>query len=129
MPVAPTNSIVIEQTPASASLAQSPILFSVKESSTGAFTSSSFQYISELYYWTGSESNSGSADYTLQKYPGVLYFIDPNYSEGVKESITETDESEFNFKVGFKSNYAVEQGLDVPQNHKYHRHRNRYIRS
>jgi len=61
----------ILQTPASASLAQSPIIFSVLESSS-VINSSSFQYVGELYYWSGSLTNSGSvADYTIVKYPNT----------------------------------------------------------
>ena len=59
------------QTPASCSLAQSPIIFSVLESSS-AINSSSFQYVGELYYWTGSTTASSSvADYTIVKYPNT----------------------------------------------------------
>jgi hypothetical protein len=59
------------QTPALVSLAQSPIIFSVSES-TPVYTSSSFQYIGELYYWTGSTTNSGStSNYTITKYPNT----------------------------------------------------------
>jgi hypothetical protein len=60
----------ITQTPATSSLAQSPIIFTVAESNLVNLTSSSFQYIGELYYWTGSILNSGSlSDYTIAKYP------------------------------------------------------------
>ena len=61
----------ILQTPALVSLAQSPIIFSVQD--TGSIiTSSSFQYVGELYYWTGSTTNSSSvADYTIIKYPNT----------------------------------------------------------
>jgi len=64
-------SLTISQYPSSASLSQSPIIFSFKE--TGAvITSSSFQYMLDLYYWTGSQSASGSTpDYTLVKYPNA----------------------------------------------------------
>ena len=61
-------SISITQSPASASLAQSPIIFTVAESNPLLLNSSSFQYIGELYYWTGSVYNSGSSDYTITKY-------------------------------------------------------------
>jgi hypothetical protein len=61
-------SLSITQTPASASLAQSPIIFTVAESNPLLLNSSSFQYIGELYYWTGSVYNSGSSDYTITKY-------------------------------------------------------------
>jgi len=59
----------ITQTPATASLAQSPIIFTVAENNPVIFTSSSLQYIGELYYWTGTPLNSGSADYTITKFP------------------------------------------------------------
>jgi hypothetical protein len=61
----------ITQTPAVASLAQSPIIFTVAESNPVLLTSSSFQYIGELYYWTGTPLASGSADYTISKYPNT----------------------------------------------------------
>jgi hypothetical protein len=64
-------SLSLLQTPALVSLAQSPIIFSVSES-TPVYTSSSFQYVGELYYWTGSTTNSGStSNYTITKYPNA----------------------------------------------------------
>lgn len=67
--------LIISQTPASCSFAQSPIPFSVYES-TGIVLYNGFQYICNLYYWTGSLTNSGSYDYTLAKYPNTeLYGI------------------------------------------------------
>ena len=62
--------LTIIQTPAVVSLAQSPIIFAVSESNAAALTSASFQYNADLYYWTGTTAQSGSAgDYTLVKYP------------------------------------------------------------
>lgn len=62
----------ITQTPAVASLAQSPIIFTVAESNLALLTSSSFQYVGELFYWTGTPLASGSlADYTISKYPNT----------------------------------------------------------
>jgi len=64
-------SLSITQTPATASLAQSPIIFTLAES-TPVYTSSSFQYVGELYYWTGSLTNSASvSDYTIVKFPNT----------------------------------------------------------
>lgn len=64
--------ITIIQTPNEVNLAQSPIIFAVSESNSNAFTSSSFQYLAELRYWTGSLTDSASvADYTLSKYPNA----------------------------------------------------------
>jgi len=65
-------SLSITQTPALVSLAQSPIIFTLAESDTNLLTSSSFQYVGELYYWTGSVSDSGSqSQYTIVKYPNT----------------------------------------------------------
>jgi hypothetical protein len=65
-------SLSITQTPALVSLAQSPIIFTLAES-TPVYTSSSFQYVGELYYWTGSLTNSSSvANYTITKYPNTV---------------------------------------------------------
>ena len=62
----------ITQTPATSSLAQSPIIFTVAESNLVNLTSSSFQYVGELYYWTGSVIASGSlSDYTISKFPNT----------------------------------------------------------
>ena len=62
----------IIQTPNDVNLAQSPIVFAVSESNSEAFTSSSFQYLAELYYWTGSLTDSASvSDYTLTKFPNT----------------------------------------------------------
>lgn len=64
-------SISITQLPASCSLAQSPTIFTVSESGQ-VFTSASFQYYLDLYYWSGTPSDSGSVqNYTLVKYPNA----------------------------------------------------------
>jgi hypothetical protein len=56
------------QTPATMSLAQSPVIFSV--SSSTLVGQSNFQYIGELTIWTGSVADSGSGNtWTLAKYP------------------------------------------------------------
>jgi hypothetical protein len=65
-------SISIVQNPAQVSLAQSPIVFSLNESNPLVVASSSFQYVADLYYWTGSlYASSSVADYTLVKYPNA----------------------------------------------------------
>ena len=64
-------SLSITQTPALVSLAQSPMIFTLSEN-TPVYTSSSFQYVGELYYWTGSLTNSSSVpDYTIVKFPNT----------------------------------------------------------
>jgi hypothetical protein len=65
-------SLSITQTPALVSLAQSPIIFTVAESDANLLTSSSFQYVGNLYYFTGSLTNSSSvANYVINKYPNT----------------------------------------------------------
>ena len=63
-------SLSITQNPATASLAQSPIVFTLSESGQVVY-SSSFQYYADLYYWTGSLNQSGSVKYELVKYPNA----------------------------------------------------------
>jgi hypothetical protein len=67
----------IAQTPAAVSLAQSPIIFSISESVSSLISNTGFQYVADLYYWTGSLTNSSSvAEYTMVKFPNVsLYGI------------------------------------------------------
>ena len=59
------------QYPAPCSLVQSPTVFTLKESGQ-VYTSASFQYYLDLYYWDGTPNNSASiANYTLVKYPNA----------------------------------------------------------
>lgn len=58
----------ITQEPDLVSLAQSPMPITLAES-TNVITSSSFQYVLDLYYWSGGPADSGSSKYTLVKYP------------------------------------------------------------
>ena len=61
-------SISILQRPSDIQPAQSPIVFSIYENS-GAITGSEFQYTANLYIWSGSLNNSGSALYQARKFP------------------------------------------------------------
>ena len=59
------------QTPATCSLVQSPTIFTLYESGD-VVLSSSFQYYLDLYYWSGTPSQSGSLpQYTMVKYPNI----------------------------------------------------------
>ncbi len=59
------------QTPATCSLVQSPTIFTLYETGD-VVLSSSFQYILELYYWSGTPNQSGSvSNYTMVKYPNT----------------------------------------------------------
>jgi len=61
-------SITVLQKPGDIQSAQSPIVFSVLES-TQAYTSSEFQYTANLYIWSGNQSQSGSYLYQSRKFP------------------------------------------------------------
>jgi hypothetical protein len=64
--------ISILQTPPIVSLAQSPIIFSVSEASQSLLQENEFQYIADLYYWTGSLTASSSlANYQMAKFPNL----------------------------------------------------------
>lgn len=58
----------ITQEPPLVCLAQSPMPITLEEN-TNVITSSSFQYVLDLYYWSGNPAVSGSSKYTLVKYP------------------------------------------------------------
>jgi hypothetical protein len=63
--------INITQFPATCSLVQSPTIFTLSENGL-VYTSASFQYYLDLYYWNGTPSQSGSIpNYTLVKYPNA----------------------------------------------------------
>lgn len=64
--------ISITQTPSNIQPAQSPLVFSVTET-TQAYTASQFQYTANLYIWSGNTNASGSTyAYQLRKYPNQV---------------------------------------------------------
>jgi len=82
-------SLSITQTPAIASLAQSPIVFTVSESS-GVIYSSSFQYVLNLNYWNGAANASGSGNtYTLVKYPNQSHVGIFDVSKIINSTLTD----------------------------------------
>lgn len=98
-------SISINQTPASASLAQSPMIFSVLESSADILLSSSMQYVAELTYWTGSILVSGSSDYTLTKFPNQenygIFDVSKIINSTLTEKVAENPSNAVYFKCEF----------------------------
>ena len=64
--------LTITQTPTNINLAQSPIIFTVAETNSGSFFSSSFQYVGELSYTNESPFGAISpTKYTIVKYPNA----------------------------------------------------------
>lgn len=101
--------LTILQTPASASLAQSPIVFSV--SSSTDTTNTGFQYVADLYYWDGALSASGSSDYTLLKYAntsGVGIFDVSRIVNSTLTDLAQTNGSNVKFfKCDFYTQWQV----------------------
>ena len=88
----------ITQQPPLVSLVQSPMAITLEEN-TPVITSSSFQYMLDLYYWTGAPADSGSSKYTLVKYPntnGVGIF---DVSRILNSTLTELLEASQGFGV------------------------------
>ena len=98
-------SISINQTPASASLAQSPMIFSVLESDANILASSSMQYVAELTYWTGSILVSGSSDYTLNKFPNASSYGIFDVSKIINSTLTDKLEANESNAVYFKADF------------------------
>lgn len=95
----------ITQTPAFITLTQSPTIFTTYENGS-VITSSSFQYIGELRYWTGSQaSRPATANYTLEKFPnesGVGIFDVGRIVNSTIQSVLESNSSSlewFDFEV------------------------------
>ena len=109
------------QLPASCSLAQSPIICAVSESNSGSIASSSFQYIAELYYWTGSESDSGSlSDFTLAKYPNTSLSGIFDFSKIINSTLEDTIEENPSNVIFFKADLYhqyITQSVFVTSSH------------
>lgn len=87
------------QTPATINLSQSPIIFTLSESTSELLTSQSFQYFGDLYYWQGSTTNSGSVpNYTFAKYPNnssvgifdISKVVNSLFTQSVEENASQT---------------------------------------
>ena len=104
-------SLSITQTPADVSLAQSPVIFTVAESNGALLTSSSFQYIGELYYWTGSVFNSSSVDYTISKYSNTagvgIFDLNRIVNSALNTLLIENSSSVLYYAVDFYTQYLT----------------------
>ena len=92
----------ITQIPPVLNLAQSPIPITLAEN-TNVITSSSFQYVLDLYYWSGTPFQSGSAKYTLVKYPnnsGVGIFDVSRILNSTLTDLLEANPSNVKFFAG-----------------------------
>jgi len=81
--------IQIVQNPATCSLAQSPMAFTVIESDNTLIGNVGFQYILNLRYWQGAEGDTGSVDYVLAKYPNESLYGMFDVSRIVNSTLTD----------------------------------------
>lgn len=95
--------ITILQTPAEVSLAQSPVIFSI--SSSTDIANAGFQYVCDLYYWTGSSAISGTVDYQLVKYPNTELCGIFDLSRILNSTLTALAEQNTSNVVYFKSDF------------------------
>lgn len=105
--------ITIIQTPQSGSLSQSPMIYTV--SSSTDVTQSQFQYVLDLYYWSGSQSDSSStANYTLAKYPNNASVGIFDVSRIVNSTFTDSAYQNQSYAKYVKANayYRYYNGID-----------------
>jgi hypothetical protein len=99
----------ITQTPATASLAQSPIVFTVFEDGEAVNESSSFQYVGELLYWDGLPSVSSSAErYEMVKFPNASDRGMFDFGKILNSTLTDAREANPSNVKFFKVNFSYE---------------------
>ncbi len=98
--------ITITQKPSDIQAAQSPIVFSVFESGSNAYTASGFQYTANLYVWEGNDIQSGSYLYQARKYPnqsGVGIF---DFSRMINSTFTELSADQNSYIKKYKVDFG-----------------------
>ncbi len=100
--------LTINQQPASASLAQSPMIYTVDANDVNVIASSSMQYICELNYWTGSMDVSGSNIYTLAKYPNQSDVGIFDVSKIINSTLSDKLESNTSNTVWYKGDFYIQ---------------------
>ncbi len=103
--------LTINQQPASASLAQSPMIYTVDANDVNVIASSSMQYICELNYWTGSLFVSASAPfttYTLAKYPNQSDVGIFDVSKIINSTLSDKLESNTSNTVWYKGDFYIQ---------------------
>ena len=103
-------SVGIYQVPAEVSFGQSPIVFATRETNTVNLTSSSFQYVSDLYYWQGTPYASGSTpQYQLVKYPNLantgIFEISPIINSVLRQLAQANPSNVYYFAIDAYSQY------------------------
>jgi hypothetical protein len=116
-------SITVVQKPEDIQSAQSPIVFSVLES-TQAYTSSEFQYTANLYIWSGNMNQSGSYVYQARKYPNPSGSGIFDFSKFINSTLTDLAatnpsnikyyKAEFGWQYATGSTYVSQPGGLTP---------------
>jgi hypothetical protein len=112
-------SISVLQTPEDIQPAQSPIVFSVTET-TQAYTASEFQYVANLYVWSGNYNQSGSYIYQARKYPNATGSGIFDFSKMINSTLTDLSatngsnikwyKAEFGWQYASGSTYVTQSG-------------------
>lgn len=115
--------IQILQKPGDIQPAQSPIIFSVTETTT-AYTASEFQYTGFLYIWDGDINQSGSYKYQLRKFPNATGSGIFDFSRLVNSNLLDLSadnksnilyyKAEFGFQYASGSTYVTQSGGLTP---------------
>ena len=104
--------LTIYNTVQSASLAESPIVVRVDDTA-GAFQSSSYQFVADLYSWLGDEDDKpASPTYTFSKFPiinslgngSTLFDFSPYLNSQLSASLA----FQYTYHVGFQRWYEIE---------------------
>jgi hypothetical protein len=115
--------ITVLQKPTDIQAAQSPIVFSITET-TQAYTSSEFQYTANLYVWSGNYNQSGSYIYQARKYPNATGSGIFDFSKMINSTLTDLSatngsnvkwyKAEFGFQYASGSTYVTQSGGLIP---------------
>jgi len=116
--------IQILQKPSDIQPAQSPIVFSVFESGSNAYTASEFQYKADLYIWSGTQNQSGSYLYQARKFPNVSGSGIFDFSRMINSTLTNLSAEnnsnikyykvEFGWQYESGSTYVTQSGALTP---------------
>lgn len=108
-------SLSITQTPAEINLSQSPIIFTTYETDTNITSTGSFQYVGDLYYWTGTTGDAGDANYTLVKFPNTqnrgIFDVSKILNSLFTAPSEETTSQTFYFKFDAYWQYSTPSGF------------------
>ena len=112
------------QKPSDIQPAQSPVVFSVITSGSTAYTASGFQYVANLYVWSGTQNDSGSYIYQARKYPNASGSGIFDFSRMINSTLTNLSatngsnikyyKADFGWQYESGSSYVTQSGELTP---------------